>query len=146
MPCSLGLRRRLVSSQVFMQIIADACAYTTQGRNFRCQRCSEFTTLTPRLISGLCSSPRGLPSGRRPAVSDWASFRPRLAATPLPFSLPSALRKPGNRTFTDQVTRHARRTRSANRRAPALWRASVCGAMLCRTSCTTRCMSIDVLA
>ena len=27
----------------------------------------------------------------RPAVLDWASFRPRLAATPLPFSLPSAL-------------------------------------------------------
>ena len=36
--------------------------------------------------------------------------------------------------------------RRAHRRAPALWRASVCGAMLCRTSCTTRCMSIDVLA
>ena len=47
----------------------------------------------------------------RPAVSDWASFRPRLAATPLPFSLPSALRKPGHRTYTDEVTRHARRTR-----------------------------------
>ena len=27
----------------------------------------------------------------RPAALDWASFRPRLAATPLPFSLPSAL-------------------------------------------------------
>ncbi|QFG78098.1 hypothetical protein F6A13_05190 [Acidithiobacillus sp. 'AMD consortium'] len=27
----------------------------------------------------------------RPAVSDCASFRPRLATTPLPFSLPSAL-------------------------------------------------------
>jgi len=62
--------------------------------------------------------PRGLPSGRRPAVSDWASFRPRLTTTPLPFSLPSALRKPGNRTCTYEVTRHARRTRAANRRAP----------------------------
>ncbi len=37
---------------------------------------------------------------------------------PLPFSLPSALRKPGHRTFTYEVTRHARRTRprSAARR------------------------------
>ena len=48
----------------------------------------------------------------RPAVSDWTSFRPRLATTALPFSLPSALRKPGYRTFTYKVTRHARRTRS----------------------------------
>ena len=47
----------------------------------------------------------------RPAVSDWASFRPRLATTPLPFSLPSALRKPGHRTRTYEVTRLARRTR-----------------------------------
>jgi hypothetical protein len=47
----------------------------------------------------------------RPAVSDWASSRPRLATTPLPFSLPSALRKPGHRTSTYEVTRHARRTR-----------------------------------
>jgi hypothetical protein len=36
---------------------------------------------------------------------------PRLTTTPLPFSLPSALRKPGHRTFTYEVTRHARRTR-----------------------------------
>jgi len=50
----------------------------------------------------------------RPAGSDWASSRPRLATTPLPFSLPSALRKPGHRTFTYEVTRHARRTRSAS--------------------------------
>ncbi len=64
--------------------------------------------------------PRGLPAGRRPAVLDWTSFRPRLATTPLPFSLPSALRsgvrriagaaKPGRRTCTYEVTRHARRT------------------------------------
>src|SRR3990172_12086780 len=47
----------------------------------------------------------------RPAVSDWASFRPRLATTPLPFSLPSALRKPGHRTFTYEVSCHARHTR-----------------------------------
>ncbi len=56
----------------------------------------------------------------RPAASDWASSRPRLATTPLPFSLPSALRKPGHRTFTYEVTRHARRTRpgsAAARRA-----------------------------
>ncbi len=48
----------------------------------------------------------------RPAASDWASFRPRLTTTPLPFSLPSALRKPGHRSSTYEVTRHARRTRS----------------------------------
>jgi len=47
----------------------------------------------------------------RPAALDWASSKPSLATTPLPFSLPSALRKPGHRTFTDEVTRHARRTR-----------------------------------
>ncbi len=35
------------------------------------------------------------------------AFRPRLAAAPLLFSLPSALRKPGHRTYTDEVTRHA---------------------------------------
>jgi hypothetical protein len=57
----------------------------------------------------------------RPAVSDWASFRPRLATTPLPFSLPSALRKPGRRTFTDEVTRHARRTR---------WRSADCAGLM----------------
>ena len=34
-----------------------------------------------RLISGFV---------HRPAALDWASFRPRLAATPLPFSLPTA--------------------------------------------------------
>ena len=50
----------------------------------------------------------------RPAASDWVSFIPRLATTPLPFSLPSALRKPGHRTFTYEVTRHARRTRSSS--------------------------------
>jgi hypothetical protein len=49
----------------------------------------------------------------RPAVLDWASFRPRLTVTPLPFSLPSALRKPGHRTCTYEVTRHARRTRKS---------------------------------
>jgi hypothetical protein len=53
----------------------------------------------------------------RPAALDWASSRPRLATTPLPFSLPSALRKPGHRTSTYEVTRHARRTRGAS---PAL--------------------------
>lgn len=41
------------------------------------------------------------------------SFRPRFATTPLPFSLPSALRKPSHRTYTDEVTRHTRRTRIA---------------------------------
>jgi hypothetical protein len=55
----------------------------------------------------------------RPAALDWASSRPRLATTPLPFSLPSALRKPGHRTSTYEVTRHARRTRRANRRCAA---------------------------
>ena len=52
----------------------------------------------------------------RPAASDWASSRPRLATTPLPFSLPSALRKPGHRTCTYKVTRHARRTRKVKGR------------------------------
>ena len=52
----------------------------------------------------------------RPAALDWASSRPRLAATPLPFSLPSALRKPGHRTSTYEVTRHARRTRKGEGR------------------------------
>ena len=62
----------------------------------------------------------------RPAASDWASFRPRLATTPLPFSLPSALRKPGRRTFTYEVTRHARRTRKVEgRRAFAASRSNV---------------------
>ena len=50
----------------------------------------------------------------RPAALDWASSRPRLATTPLPFSLPPALRKPGHRTCTYEVTRHARRTRQGN--------------------------------
>ena len=52
----------------------------------------------------------------RPAVLDWASFRPRLTTTPLPFSLPSALRKPGHRTCTYEVTCHARHTRPNQRR------------------------------
>ena len=47
----------------------------------------------------------------RPAISDWTSFRLRLATTPLPFSLPSALCKPGHRTRTYEVTRHARHSR-----------------------------------
>ncbi len=36
---------------------------------------------------------------------------PRLAATPLPFSLPSAPRTPGPGTRTPEVVHHARRTR-----------------------------------
>ena len=64
----------------------------------------------------LPARPGGIPASdpvwvRRPAALDRASSRPRLAATPWPFSLPSALRKPGHRTFTYEVTRHARRTR-----------------------------------
>ena len=47
----------------------------------------------------------------RPASLDWASSRPRLATTPLPFSLPSAPRIPGPRTSTPEVVRHARHTR-----------------------------------
>src|SRR5699024_8373707 len=46
-----------------------------------------------------------------PAGSDWTSFRPRLSPTPLPFSLPSAPRKPGHGTCTHEVTCHARHTR-----------------------------------
>jgi len=62
-----------------------------------------------RLISGFsrragprCSSPRSFGLG---------FLQTRLATTPLPFSLPSALRKPGHRTFTYKVTCHARHTR-----------------------------------
>jgi len=47
----------------------------------------------------------------RPAGSDWTSSRPRLTTTPLPFSLPSALRKPGHGTCTHEVTCHAWHTR-----------------------------------
>ena len=57
----------------------------------------------------------------RPAALDWASSSPRLTTTHLPSSLPSALRsgvrrtagaaRPGHRTRTYEVTRHARRTR-----------------------------------
>ncbi len=68
-----------------------------------------------RLISGFCSSPR---------ISDWTSFRPRLATTPLPFSLPSALRKPGHRTRTYELTRHTRRTRETKGRAEGASRLS----------------------
>ena len=58
----------------------------------------EIKTLDPASYGGLIIEPRSV---HRPAVSDWTSFRPRLATTPLPFSLPSALRKPGSRTCTD---------------------------------------------
>ena len=52
---------------------------------------------------------------RRPALLDWASFRPRLTTMPLPFSLPSARRKPGVGAFTPQVLCHARHTRRNQR-------------------------------
>ena len=58
-------------------------------------------------------------------VLRWASFRPRLAATPLPFRLPSASPIPGAGTFTPQATCHARHTRRAQLPEPAL-RAPVC--------------------
>jgi hypothetical protein len=48
---------------------------------------------------------------RRPACLDWASSRPHLTMTPLPFSLPSAPLIPGVRTFTSQALCHARHTR-----------------------------------
>jgi len=48
---------------------------------------------------------------RRPALLDWASTRPHLAVTPLPFSLPSAPLIPGVRTSTSQALCHARHTR-----------------------------------
>jgi hypothetical protein len=51
---------------------------------------------------------------RRPARVDGASFRPRLATTPLPSSSPSAPRTPGTRTFTSLVLCHARHTRPAS--------------------------------
>ncbi len=41
----------------------------------------------------------------------WTSFRPHLSMTPLPFSWPSALPKPGTRTYTLVILRHARHTR-----------------------------------
>jgi len=51
---------------------------------------------------------------RRPASLDWASSRPRLTTTPLPFSYPSALRTPGVRTSTSLATCHAWHTREAD--------------------------------
>ncbi|MDS4071207.1 MAG: hypothetical protein RKO24_16460 [Candidatus Competibacter sp.] len=54
---------------------------------------------------------------RRPTASVWAFSRRCLATTPLLFSLPSTPRKPGHRTFTYEVTRHARRTRRRPRLA-----------------------------
>ncbi len=89
-----------------------------------------------RLISGFCSSTRSFGSGFQP-LAELASFQlprakqfapgnpastlqTRLTTTHLRFSLPSALRngfrrtagtaKPGHRTCTYEVTRHARRT------------------------------------
>jgi hypothetical protein len=49
-------------------------------------------------------------SVRRPALSDWASFRHHLAMMPLPFSLPSAPLLPGAGTCTPQVLDHVRHT------------------------------------
>jgi hypothetical protein len=102
----------------------------------------------PHLISGFCSSPKGTSFGRRPAVSDWASFRPRLATTPLPFSLPSALRrgvrrtagaaKPGQRTYTDEVTRHAPAHVQVLGRCAALYRAASPGTYCSATFATRR--------
>ncbi len=48
---------------------------------------------------------------KRLILVDWASFRPYLTVTPLPFSWPSALRIPGRRTCTSLVQCHARHTR-----------------------------------
>ena len=53
---------------------------------------------------------------RRPALSDWASFRPRLTTTPLPFSWPSAPLIPGVGTRTPLVLCHARHTRKVKGR------------------------------
>ena len=66
----------------------------------------EYTT--PLIRWALASRFSGI---RRPALLDWASFRPHLAMTPLPFSWPSAPRKPGTRTFTSLALCHARHTR-----------------------------------
>ena len=48
--------------------------------------------------------------------TDLQVFHASRTVTPLPFSLPSAPRKPGHRTFTYEVTCHARHTRGASRR------------------------------
>jgi len=54
--------------------------------------------------------PCGIP---RPTPSDWASSRPHLATTPLPFSYPSVPSQgkltPGPRTSTPEVVRQGRR-------------------------------------
>ncbi len=55
-----------------------------------------------RLISGFCSSPRSFGLG-------FLQTPPRDDALALLLAFGSA--KPGHRTFTDEVTRHARRTR-----------------------------------
>jgi len=54
---------------------------------------------------------------RRPTLLDWASFRPHLTMTPLPFSLPLAPRKPGTRALTSLVLCHARHTHQLQRHA-----------------------------
>jgi len=70
-------------------------------------------------------------SVRRPASLDWASSRPRLATTPLPFSLPSAPRTPGPGTSTPEVVRHARRTRQVSPAALAVrWIPLLCTALI----------------
>ncbi len=59
-----------------------------------------------RLISGFCSSPRSFGLG-------FLQTPPRGDALALLLAFGSA--KPGHRTFTDEVTRHARRTRKGTR-------------------------------
>ena len=79
----------------------------------------DFTVTCPlvpnasRLISGFCSSPRSFGLG-------FLQTPPRSDALALLLAFGSAI--PGHRTFTDEVTRHARRTRRSHRRCAALSR------------------------
>ncbi len=66
-----------------------------------------------RLISGFCSSPRSFGLG-------FLQTPPRGDALALLLAFGSAI--PGHRTFTDEVKRHAWRTRAGNRRCAALSR------------------------
>jgi len=70
-----------------------------------------WRTLLSRASSSRVYHTSYLVSVRRPACLDWASFRPHLTMTPLPFSLPSAPLIPGVRTSTSQALCHARHTR-----------------------------------
>ena len=90
----------------------------------------------------LPARPGGIPASdpvwvRRPAALDRASARPRLTATPWHVGSPSALRPPGQRTCTDEVTRQPGARYRVQRRA---WRVRCNEGLSCRRAYPgTRC-------